>query len=153
MLEPVIKTIDVPCDQQKAFTVFVEAVDTWWPKDKNSVSAMQGAVAKRVVLEPKLHGSVVEIAHDDAEHRWGTVTTYDPYSRITLDWHINMPAENASVVDVVFTRIEENLTRVELTHSNWEVFGDEAANMRNGYDSGWVGVFESAYKAAASTSS
>ena len=151
MLEPVIKTIDVPCDQQKAFTVFVEAVDSWWPKDKNSVSAMQGAVAKRVMLEPRLHGSVVEVGHDDTEHRWGTVTVFDPYSRITLDWHINMPAEHASKVDVVFTSIANNLTRVELTHSNWEVFGDDAANMRSGYDSGWVGVFESAYKAAASS--
>lgn len=63
-----IKTIGVPCNQQKAFTVFVE---------------------------PRLNGSVTEIGHDDAEHRWGTVTAYDPYPRLALDWHVNMPAENA----------------------------------------------------------
>lgn len=150
MLEPVVKIIDVPCDQQRAFNVFVEAVDTWWPKDKNSVSAMHGKVAKRIVIEPRLNGIVMEVGHDDTEHQWGSVSAYDPHSRITLDWHVNMPADKACVVDVLFISVSEKLTRVELTHSRWEVFGDESVNMRNNYDSGWVGVFETAYRIAAS---
>jgi len=37
---------------------------------------------------------------------------------------------------------------VELTQSNWEAFGDLAEMMRGGYGSGWVIIFEKAYKSA-----
>lgn len=151
MLDPIVKTIEVPCTQTQAFDVFVKEVTTWWPLDKNSVSAMNGKVAKAIVIEPKKGGKVVEIAHDDTEHRWGSVTRYDPHAQFTMDWHIGMPAENASEVDIRFVPIDDSNTRVELTHSRWEAFGDKAADMRKGYDSGWVGVFEQAYRGACGT--
>ena len=148
MLEPVIKTIDVPCNQEQAFNVFIEEITTWWPLDKNSVSAMGGGVAKAVSIEPKVGGKIVEIGHDDTEHFWGTVNSYEPHSAFSLNWHIGLPAESASLVAVSFTSIDDGKTRVELTHSNWEAFGDQAADMRAGYEGGWVGVFETAYHAA-----
>ncbi len=152
MLDPVTKTIEVPCSQKFAFDTFVNKVDGWWPLDKNSVSAMNGEVARSVAIEPKLGGEVYEIGHDGQRHDWGSVTEYQPYSSLTLDWHIGLPAENASVVSIKFTAIDEKRTRVELTHSRWEVFGDKADAMRAGYDQGWVGVFETAYKNACATS-
>lgn len=148
MLDPVIKNIEVSCSQEQAFKVFVEEVNSWWPKDRNSVSAMAGEVAKAVTIEPRVDGRVIEIGHDDTEHRWGTVTFYDPYEGFGMDWHINLPSEQASQVAVKFFAVDKNRTRVELTHSNWEVFGEKAADMRAGYDSGWVSVFEQAYQAA-----
>jgi len=151
MLEPIVKTIDVPCDCEQAFTTFVSEVSNWWPLGKNSVSAMNGEVAKKVVIEAKAGGKVYEIGHDDQEHRWGTVTKYDPYNAITLDWHIGLPADSPSEVSVVFSELGGGRTRVELTHSRWESFGDKAEDMRNGYNAGWVGVFEEAYSAACST--
>lgn len=78
----------------------------------------------------------------------GSVTHYDPYQSFSLDWHINYSTEHASKVEVRFIPLEENRTRVQLTHSRWEVFGDKAADMRGGYEAGWVGVFEQAYKQA-----
>jgi len=148
MLAPVIKTIDVPCNQEQAFKIFIEEITTWWPLDKNSVSAMGGGVAKAVSIEPKVGGKIIEIGHDDTEHFWGTVNSYDPNAAFSLNWHIGLPAESASLVGVTFTAIEDDKTRVELTHSNWEAFGDKAADMRAGYEGGWVGVFETAYQAA-----
>jgi len=150
MLEPIVKTIVVPCTQQQAFELFVNQVSNWWPLDKNSVSAMNGAVAKQVVIEPELGGKVYEIGHDDSRHEWGSVTNYVPHSQLTLDWHIGLPAKNASEVSVRFISVEDNKTQVELTHSRWEAFGDKAESMRNGYDQGWVGVFEKAYNSACS---
>ena len=150
MLEPIRKSIEVPCSQEKAFRTFVDNVQIWWPRDKNSVSAMNGEVAKQVVIEAKKGGAVYEIGHDDTRHTWGSVTHYDPFSKFTLDWHIGLPAENASEVEVVFTAIDANTTRVDLSHSRWEAFGDKAEAMRSGYDQGWVGVFETAYKNACS---
>ncbi len=153
MLDPIKKIIEVPCDQEKAFTVFVNQVDTWWPKDKNSVSAMNGEVARQIVIEPKLGGKVFEVGHDDTNHTWGSVTLYNPYEQFAMDWHIGLPAESASAVTVQFVSVDKNTTRVELTHSRWEAFGDKATDMRAGYDQGWVGVFEQAYRNACSDNS
>ncbi len=148
MLDPIRKMIEVPCSQEHAFRVFVEKVETWWPLDKNSVSAMNGGVAKKVVMESREGGRVYEVGHDDQIHEWGSVTLYDPYNRFRMDWHIGLPAESASDVDVIFTALDDNRTRVELTHARWEAFGDKAESMRNGYDNGWVGVFEEAFQSA-----
>ena len=150
MLEPVVKVIDVPCDQKMAFDIFVADINSWWPLDKNSVSAMGGNVAKALKLEAKTGGSIIETGHDGTEHHWGSVKEYDPTDKIVLNWHIGMPESSASLVEVRFSAVDDNNTRVELTHSNWEVFGEKANDMRNGYNAGWVGVFEQAYANACS---
>ena len=148
MLDPITKTIEVPCNAQVAFTTFVTRVSSWWPLDKHSVSAMDGKVAKEVVIEPKTGGKVYEVGHDDTLHPWGTVTRYEPHRLVAMDWHIGMPAENASEVTVRFEQLTPKRTRVELTHARWEAFGERAAQMRDGYDKGWVGVFEVAFRGA-----
>ena len=48
----------------------------------------------------------------------------------------------------MFTALENERTQVELTQSNWEAFGGMAEMMRGGYGSGWVIIFEQAYKSA-----
>ena len=149
MLDPIIKTIDVPCSQEKAFGVFVNEMGTWWPLDKRSMSKMHtGQPAKSLRVEAKLGGKIVETAHDDTEHHWGTFTAYDPYGSLSMDFHMGLPPENASLVEVRFTALEDDRTRVELAQSNWEAFGDMAEMMRDGYGSGWVIIFEQAYKSA-----
>ena len=149
MLDPLISTIEIPCSQEKAFGVFVNEMGAWWPLDKRSMSIMHtGQPSKSLSIEPKLGGKIVEIGHDDTEHRWGTIRSYDPHDSISMDFHMGMPPENASLVEVKFTALENERTRVELTHSNWEAFGDMAEMMRGGYDSGWVIILEQAYKSA-----
>ena len=56
--------------------------------------------------------------------------------------------ETASLVEVRFSALEDGRTRVELTHSNWEAYGELAEMIRGGYGSGWVIIFEQAYKTA-----
>ena len=148
MLEPIVKTIEVPCGQEKAFKVFVNEMGTWWPLDKRSMSMKSGKPAKSLRIEPKQGGKIVEVGHDDTEHLWGTIKSYDPYNSITLDFHMGLPAENASLVEVRFTALQQERTRVELTQSNWEAFGDMAEMLRGFYGSGWVVIFERAFKSA-----
>ena len=149
MLDPIIKTIEVPCSQKKAFGVFVNEMGSWWPLDKRSMSMINGGKpAKSLRIEPKQGGKIVEIGHDDTEHLWGTIKSYDPHDAISMDFHMGLPAENASLVEVRFTALEGERTRVELTQSNWVAFGDMAEMMRGGYGSGWVIIFEQAYKSA-----
>lgn len=148
MLEPIVKTIEVPCSQEKAFKVFVNEMGTWWPLDKRSMSMKSGKPAKSLRIEPKQGGKIVEIGHDDTEHLWGTIKSYDPYDSITLNFHMGLPAENASLVEVRFTALQQERTRVELTQSNWEAFGDMAEMLRGFYGSGWVVIFERSFKSA-----
>ena len=113
---------------------------------------MQGYVAKKVEIEAKTGGSIYEIGHDDTRHEWGSVTTYSPSDKLVLAWHIGLSAEQASRVTVDFIVIDANKTKVVLTHDNWEAFGEKANDIREGYNKGWVGVFETAYAGACSTS-
>ena len=148
MLEPLISTIEVPCSQEKAFRVLVNEMGSWWPLDKRSMSMHHGATAKSLLVEPKLGGKIIETGHDDTLHHWGTIKTYDPHDSVTMDFHMGLPAENASLVEVKFTALDSERTQVELTQSNWEAFGDMAEMMRRGYGSGWVIIFEESYKSA-----
>ncbi len=138
MLDPIVKTIEVPCTQATAFHVFVNEMGSWWPLHKRSVSMISGKPAKSLRIEPKQGGKIVEIGHDGTEHLWGTIRSYDPNDSISMDFHIGMPAESASLVEVRFTALGDERTRVELTQSNWEAFGELAEMMRSGYGSGWV---------------
>ena len=151
MLDPIIKTIEVPCSQEKAFGVFVNEMDSWWPLGKFTVSAMGGEPAKAIRVEAKQGGKIVEIGHDDTEHEWGTIKSYDPYDFISMDFHIPQPTEKVesrSLVEVRFTALGNERTRVELTQSNWEAFGEMAEGLRGGYGGGWVLIFEQAFKSA-----
>lgn len=149
MLDPITKSIEVPCSQEKAFRVFVNEMGSWWPLAKRSMSLMHGGKpAKSLRIESKLGGKIVEIGHDDTEHLWGTIKSYDPHDFLSMDFHMGMPAESASLVEVRFTTLGNERTRVELTQSNWEAFGEMAEMMRGGYGSGWVIIFEQVFKSA-----
>ncbi len=139
MLEPLVKTIEVPCNQKKAFTVFMD-MGSWWPKDKFATSVM-----------PREGGQIVEVASDGHEQLWGTIKTYDPYGYLNMDFHIPHPTEKNpgfSTVEVRFTALADDRTRVELKQSNWEALGDVAKMVQGGYRQAWVMIFEGAYKGA-----
>ncbi len=148
MLDPITYTIEVPCNQEKAFGVFVD-MGSWWPLDKRSMSLMNGGQpAKSLQIEPEQGGKILEISQDDTEHLWGTIKSFDPHDFFSMDFHMGLPPETASLVEVNFTVLGENRTLVELTQSNWEAFGDMAEMMRDGYGSSWGMIFEEAYKLA-----
>lgn len=143
MLDPVITSIEVACGQEKAFNVFVHDMPTWWPLEQRSMSLMNGgSPAKSLRVDARVGGQIVETGHDDTEYLWGTITSFDPHDFLSLGFHMGMPAENASLVEVRFTPLGSERTRVELTQSNWEAFGDMAEMMRGGYGSSWGLILE-----------
>lgn len=147
MIQPVIKKIDVPCAPDTAFRIFTEDLGSWWPRQSHSVSAQKGQTARAVTLEPRAGGAISETGHDGTHYDWGTVKTYDPVSRLSLLWHIERPVEEATIVDVLFEPINAG-TRVTLTHHGWEALNADAQSQRDSYNSGWVGVFETAFAEA-----
>lgn len=145
--DPVVKTIDVPCSAAEAFDVFVHHTSSWWPLSKHAVSAGAGKVAQAVTIEPQKGGAVYETMHDGTRSEWGQVLEYDPGRRLAMSWHPGTPEETATEVVVVFSAKPEGGCRVELTHSNWQAWGERASEMRGNYDGGWVHVFEECYAA------
>ncbi len=148
MIDPVVKTVDVPCPQQRAFETFVD-MPRWWPLEKRSMSLMWAkAPAKSLTADAREGGKIIELAADDKEHHWGTFRIVDPHSHVQFDFHMGLPAEQTGQVDVRFTPLSATETRVELTHSNWEGYGDMAEMMVNGYGSSWSMLFEEHFAGA-----
>lgn len=139
MLPPVEKRITVPLSPARAFELFTAELDSWWPKDRHSVSAMTGGVARKVTLEPGLGGKLTELCADGTEAEWATVTAWAPGEGFTIDWYVGRSPEEATQVEVRFLPAETGAT-VELIHSGWEVFAAKAEEMRGGYNQGWDSV-------------
>lgn len=112
------------------------------------MSAYDGKSPKSLQVEAKEGGQIVEIGHDDTEHLWGTIKTYDPYNYLALHFHMGMPHPCESLVEIKFQVISEQQTRVELKHSNFEAYGDMAEMNYNGYGTAWDTIFGEVYKAA-----
>jgi hypothetical protein len=153
MLDPIVRSIEVSCGQKRAFEIFLNEMDSWWPLGKFTISAMRGAPARSIRVEPKHGGKIVEIASDGTEYEWGTIKSYDPPNFVSIDFHIPPPddetADSRSLLELRFTALEKKRTRVDLTQSNWEVFGKKAAHLRDGgYGQAWGAIFEGAFKAA-----
>lgn len=151
MLDPIIRTIDVPCNQIKAFTIFINEMDSWWPMGKFTTTAFTGEAAASIRVDAKEGGEIIEVSPDNTEYKWGTINKFDPYGFISMSFHIPHPEEdvkNRSLVELRFTVIDENQTRVELKQSNWEAFGKRAKDLQGGYGGGWAIIFDTAYKAA-----
>ena len=147
-IEPVRKSVTVPCGRQAAFDTFTRKISDWWPRDAHSVSAMNGGVAQKVVLEPRKGGRLYEVSADGEEIEWGSIKRFEDGKRLTLLWHIQKPASQATEVDVTFTDTANGGTEVVLVHSNWEVSGEGAESLRDGYNTGWVRVFEECFVGA-----
>ena len=148
MLDPIIKSIEVPCSQEEAFEVFLNKMDSWWPLDRFTTSAMAGAPAKSIRVEAKQGGN---IGSDGAETLWGTIKSYDPHGFLSMEFHVPQPDENVesrSLLELQFTALGDDRTRVKLTQSSWEALGEMAEQMHGGYSEAWIMIFEQAYKSA-----
>src|SRR6266542_461210 len=112
MLEPLVKTIEVPCNLKKAFTVFMD-MGSWWPTNKVATSVMRGQTVKALRVDAKEGGRIVEVGSDGNEQLWGTIKTYDPYRYVNMDFHIPHPSEKNpgfSTVEVRFTALGDDRT-------------------------------------------
>jgi DNA-binding transcriptional ArsR family regulator/uncharacterized protein YndB with AHSA1/START domain len=146
VMEPVVKTKTVPLPAERAFALFTEGLQTWWPLDTHSIAADEDGNVEGVTLrfEGWVGGRVVEIAADGSECAWADVMAWQPPHRVVLSWHPNRHPQAATVLEVKFTPHPDG-TEVHLEHRGWEELGERAAAAREGYDSGWdmvLGRFE-----------
>lgn len=153
MLEPIVKRVEVPCNQEKAFKIFIEEMHTWWPVDRFATSKMAGSSTQTINVDTQVGGAITEVNVDGSEYHWGTIKVYDPYAGLTMDFHVPHPDYEIGPMTTValkFVELDKGRTLVELTQTGWEVFGDMAEGIHGGYTFGWGVILEQAYKDACS---
>jgi uncharacterized protein YndB with AHSA1/START domain len=139
------KTVIVAAPVAIAFEVFTAQIESWWPMVSHHIG---DAACQAVVIEPREGGRWYERGVDGVECVWGQVLLWEPPRRVVLVWQLNAQFRYdpslQTEVDVRFTVIDEQTTRVELEHRCLEMYGDHAAAMRETFDSpgGWNGMLE-----------
>jgi len=133
---PLIKTRRLACPSDHAFDVYVDRMAEWWPLHTHSVYQDE---ATGLVVEPGVGGRIVEYGPSGAESVWGTLTSWEPRTRIAHSWHPGQGPETATAVEVTFVADGDGCL-VTLTHTGWEEAG--VTSTREGYDEGWPLVLD-----------
>jgi uncharacterized protein YndB with AHSA1/START domain len=143
-IEPVRKQIIVAASQVRAFRVFTEGMDRWWPR-KHHIGTSPLA---RQVLEPKLGGRWYAISQDGSECDIGKVLSWEPPHRLVLAWQLDAEwrydPSFMTEIEVRFGADGPKTTRVDFEHRNLERYGIAAPRIRDGIDSpeGWGGSLD-----------
>jgi uncharacterized protein YndB with AHSA1/START domain len=144
-------TMSVDAPQEKAFEVFTDSLDDWWPRSHK----IGAEPLERAVLEAGEGGRWYERDTDGSECDWGKVLVWEPPSRVVLTWQLTgewaYDADFVTEIEVTFVPEGPNRTRVEVEHRGLDAYGDQAGDMREQFDSpgGWPGLLEAFAAAAA----
>lgn len=130
---PLVKHATVPCPPPRAFELFTEQISAWWPMATHSVG---GSPACRVDMAGHVGGHIIETLPDGTTSIWGTITAWEPPSRVAFTWHPGRDLDEATEVQVVFEPTADRATAVTLVHGGWSARPDGIAARRN-YDTGW----------------
>ncbi|HYY79591.1 MAG TPA: SRPBCC family protein [Actinomycetes bacterium] len=151
-IPPLYGTVTVGVPVERAFRVFTDSFNSWWPPEYH----IGGADIAEAVLEPRPGGRWYERGVDGSECDWGRVLAWEPPHRLVVTWQINgewqydPDPEHASEIEVRFTADGPGQTVVELEHRLLErLVGGEA--LRDGITGGggWTSLLERFAKAVA----
>jgi uncharacterized protein YndB with AHSA1/START domain len=126
--EAIRKSVTVPIPVEKAFRLFTDGANSWWPVASHSIG---GEEVESVTFDPD-GKRVYEHHADGTERDWADITAWEPPSRFRLNWRVN-PEKIGTEVEVQFTADGDG-TRVDLEHRGWENCGP---GERSSYDGGW----------------
>jgi uncharacterized protein YndB with AHSA1/START domain len=143
---PVRKSITVGAAAPDAFAVFTTEIDTWWPRSHHIGKSPMNAVH----IEGRVGGRCYTDHEDGTECDWGRVLVWEPPRRLVLawqithDWGFQPDVAMASEVEVIFTSVGREVTRVDLKHQFFERHGAGAESMRKSVDdpNGWTTIFK-----------
>jgi uncharacterized protein YndB with AHSA1/START domain len=135
------KSVTVEAPIERAFHVYTQEMQLWWPPDHHLLDAPLA----EMVFEPRVGGRIYDRGTDGSECAWARVLVYEPPTRFTFSWDINLQwqietdLERTSEVEITFTPESDNRTRVVLEHRNLDRHGDGWEKMREavGSPEGW----------------
>jgi uncharacterized protein YndB with AHSA1/START domain len=127
----ITKSVVLRCSPERAFALFTEQAGLWWPPERRHTDD----ASSEIRLEA--FGRFFERARDGTEVELGVVRTFEPASRLMLDWYPGTGPENPTQVEVTFEAIDSG-TRITITHgpglAGVEVFGRNAAGYAQSWD-------------------
>ncbi len=132
-LEPLTVSFEVACSPEHAFRVWTADIASWWPAD-HSVSGEPGLA---VVLEQRVGGRIYERTPAGVEHEWGEVVAWEPPARLAYLWHLRRDRADATEVDIRFSPLGGDATRVDIEHTGWERLGTDGPVWRDRNIGGW----------------
>ncbi|MEJ2601165.1 MAG: SRPBCC domain-containing protein [Anaerolineales bacterium] len=127
------KVVSISLPVEAAFKLFTEEMASWWPLKSHSVGDEH---TDTCVFEGHAGGRIYEIQDDGTQADWGRVLAWEPPRRVIFSWYPGRKEDTAQKVEVTFAA-EEGGTRVQLVHTGWELLGERATELREGYVSGW----------------
>lgn len=149
-IQPVHLEIQVARSAADAFRIFTDGIHTWWPLATHSIGQDKAVTC---TVEGRVGGRIFERLEDGSEADWGRILVWEPPDRLCFTWHPGRPADTSQEVEVRFHALGAAETRVELTHSGWERFGEGAAEARDEYQPGWQHVLGECYGGAVAAAS
>lgn len=140
-IAPVRKSVQVHANIDLAFEVFTAEFDSWWPRSHH----IGTSPLKRSVIEQHIGGRCYAEQEDGTTCDWGQILAWDPPMsfvlawQITPDWQYQPDLAKSSEVEVRFTSLGRDQTRVDLEHRHFERHGEGGQAMRAGVDTenGW----------------
>ncbi len=149
-VESVKKQIVVNASAERAFQVFTAGIDRWWPREHH----IGKSPLKHAVLEQKAGGRWYSVCEDGSECEIGTVLGWEPPLRLVLAWQITASWQFdptfVTEVEVTFSALGPNQTRVDMEHRDLERYGHAAPDLRKAIDSpgGWGKIMAEFAKAS-----
>ncbi|MDQ6799363.1 MAG: SRPBCC family protein [Acidobacteriota bacterium] len=134
----------VEATPDRAFRVFTEKAENWWPPDHH----IGKAPLETVMMERRENGRWYEVGTDGSQCDWGRVLVWDPPRRLVLAWQLTsqwqFDSEFVTEVEVNFTPVDKTRTRVAREHRNLERFGMDEETVRKSIESldGWPGILK-----------
>ena len=145
------KSVRVNATIERAFSVFVEQMETWWPATHH----IGKTPFEAIFVEPRVGGRWFEKNVEGEECLWGTVLGWDPPRRVSFSWHLGPGHDSpewvfdpdmakASEVEIRFTPDGPTRTLVELEHSKLERHGEGYEQLREMLDGpgAWASILE-----------
>jgi uncharacterized protein YndB with AHSA1/START domain len=146
------KSLTVAVSPEKAFKVFTDGFDRWWPK----THTVGKAALKQAIIEPRAGGRWYGVDENGHEDDWGEVLAWEPPYRLLLAWRINgqwtYDPDLLTEIEVKVIATAEGATQVEFEHRHLERMGEGAEQARAAMESpnGWGGILEGFKHAAES---
>jgi uncharacterized protein YndB with AHSA1/START domain len=151
-IPPITGTVNLAVPVERAFEVFTDAVDSWWP---HQYHIGQAEVAE-IVLEPRVGGRWYERGVDGSECDWGRVLVWEPPTRLVFTWQINgswqfdPDPEHASEIEARFTANGPRESVVEVEHRHFDrLVGGQAIHGAITGGGGWAQLLDGFAKTVA----
>ncbi len=142
-IHPVVRTTQVRCSPETAFTLFTSRMAAWWPKNK----ATGEAPFHTIVAEPHDGGRWFERDAAGVETPWGKVLEWRPPERLLLGWQLDSKfkydPDFMTEVELTFVPAPTGGCVVTLEHRNLERFGAEADRIAGLVGGGWGEILDS----------